>query len=382
MATGIFFVGACNRQDSKSVADSASGASVKTASAKADDRPAIPVGSGGFFDLLKPSEAKAQEGGESWTADAPVTLDPKVIQKISTSIEDRIGRPGITVQVQNFRKSSIKGLLIGDAVLNAQGKTVTQVMYSSIDGRWVTLSSLYKLGKVTAGDFPGFKIVEFNALGLAEDDEDRTQKIMVSDDGQFVTFAEWTDTDSDPRAERMKLVSLDGIARQGAKNGKVTIVEFSDFQCPFCDRAAKTMRKEVYPAYKDKVTFYFKHLPLPFHKWADDAAIAALCVKRDGSDDDFWKLYDFYFENQKVLDEGNIKDQTYRTVAKLGVNQSKFKSCFENRETQKELERDMAEAAALDISGTPGFLVNGKKMSGAQPFAAFKSEIDAILASK
>ncbi len=359
-------------------------ASNETGSAPAakvvEDKPAIPLGNGGFFDLLKPSEAHAQAGGEAWTPDAPVEIPAAAIKKIVTTLEDKISRPGISIDIKGFRKSKIKGLLIGDAVLGAQGKTVTQQIYASTDGRWVSMAGVYKLNKVTAADFPGFKIVEFDKIDV-QGDEDRTEKLMVSEDGQYMSFSDWTDTSSDPRTERMKMVTLDNAPRQGAKKGKVTIVEFSDFQCPFCDRAANTMRKEVYPEYKDKVTFYFKHLPLPFHKWAGDAAIAAMCVKRDGGDEAFWKLYSYYFDNQKSLDESNLRDKTYEFTKTLGLNAGKLKGCIENRETQGQLQKDMAEAEALGISGTPGFLVNGKKMSGAQPYTAFKAEIDAALNS-
>lgn len=379
----VLVVAGCNRSKSgESASAGTTPASVdtkkSTASKNTDTRPSFPVSSGGFFDVLKPSEAHAQPGGDAWTPDAPAVLAPEVVQRITTALEDRISRPGVSIEVRNFRKSSVKNLLVGDAVLGARGQSIMQPIYASTDGRWVTLSGMYQLGAVKESDIPGFRTVTFEKLGN-QDDEEKTQTFLVSESGQFISFSEWTDTTLDPRVERMKMVSLDHAPRQGAKNGKVTIVEFSDFQCPYCDRAAKTMRGEVYPEYKDRVTFYFKQLPLPFHKWADTAAIAALCVKRDSGDDAFWKLYNFYFENQSSLNESNLKDRTYKFAKTLGLNESKFKGCVENRETQKLLEKDMEEANALGITGTPGFLVNGKKLSGAQPYTAFKAEIEAAL---
>ncbi|MCW5829215.1 MAG: DsbA family protein [Deltaproteobacteria bacterium] len=374
----------CTQSASEKKEDTASRARPSAAAAKPVAREAVAPGEGGVFSVLRPAAANAQEPGKdsSWTENAPVNVPAEVIGKMVTALEDRISRPGITIQIQNFRRSSAKGVLVGEAVLGARGQTITKPVYASEDGRWVTIGGMYKLDQVSKSEMPGFKILSFRALTPDEDEEEGGRELMVTDDGQFATFGVWTDTQSDPRAERMKMVTLEGASKQGAKNGKVVIVEFSDFQCPFCDRAAKTMRQEVYPAYKDKVTFYFKHLPLPFHKWADEASIASLCVQRDAGDEKFWKLYNYYFDNQKSLSEGNLKDKTYNFVKTLGINEQKFKKCFENRETQKQLDQDMAEASALGITGTPGFLVNGKKLSGAQPFSAFKAEIDAILASR
>lgn len=154
----------------------------------------------------------------------------------------------------------------------------------------------------------------------------------------------------------------------GPENAPVTIIEFSDFECPFCKRGADTV-KEVVKEYPDKVRVAFKNLPLDFHKNAEPAAKAALAAGKQGK---FWEMHDALFENQRTLTE----DFFLKTAEKLGLDMDKFKADMKSPEIQKQIEEDKQLAQKAGIRGTPGFVINGVKLSGAQPLPRFKEVID------
>lgn len=148
----------------------------------------------------------------------------------------------------------------------------------------------------------------------------------------------------------------------------VTIVEFSDFQCPFCSRAAATVT-QVEKDYGDKVRIVFKHTPLPFHQNAKPASMAALAAGRQGK---FWEFYDKAFANQQAL-----TDENFQAWAKeLGLNVDKFNKDRKDEDLAKQIEDDQAAGTAVGVRGTPGFMINGRKIVGAQPIGVFKAVID------
>jgi protein-disulfide isomerase len=160
----------------------------------------------------------------------------------------------------------------------------------------------------------------------------------------------------------------------GNPNAPVTIVEISDFECPFCSRVNPTMKqiKETYGP--DKVRIVWKHNPLPFHKAARPAHEAAATVHGLGGD--FWKFHDQAFANQKALTDENIK----KWAAASGVDAAKFDAAFKAKQYAAKVDQDMALARKIGASGTPAFRINGVELSGAQPFPKFKEVIDAQLA--
>jgi protein-disulfide isomerase len=159
---------------------------------------------------------------------------------------------------------------------------------------------------------------------------------------------------------------------KGPQNARVTIIEYSDFQCPFCKRGADTMTK-VAESYPNDVKIVFKQLPLAFHPHALPAAKAALAADKQGK---FWEMHDALFTNQASLSEGFYAEK----AQSLGLNVEQFKRDMESAEIAKLIEEDKAEAEKAGISGTPGFLVNGVAVKGAYPFEHFKGIIDRWLA--
>jgi protein-disulfide isomerase len=155
---------------------------------------------------------------------------------------------------------------------------------------------------------------------------------------------------------------------KGANAPKVTIIEFSDFQCPFCSRVTPTM-KQITDTYKNDVKIVFKQNPLPFHKDAPLAAEAALAAHEQGK---FWEMHDKLFENQKALDRASIEGY----AQSLGLNMGKFKQALDSNKFKARWQEDQKLANSTGAGGTPAFFINGKLISGAQAFEAFKTVID------
>jgi protein-disulfide isomerase len=159
---------------------------------------------------------------------------------------------------------------------------------------------------------------------------------------------------------------------RGEKNAKLTIVEFSDFQCPFCNRVNPTLL-QLLQAYPDKVRIAFKHMPLGMHVDAPAAHAAAEAAHRQGK---FWEMHDKIFANQREL-----KPEKFREYAKeIGLDLVKFEQDLASPDVKKRIDADSQEAEKLGVSGTPAFFINGRYLSGAQPFESFKKMIDEELA--
>ncbi|MBL8933504.1 MAG: thioredoxin domain-containing protein, partial [Archangium sp.] len=155
---------------------------------------------------------------------------------------------------------------------------------------------------------------------------------------------------------------------RGAKAAKVTIVAWSDFQCPFCSRVVPTM-KQIEDTYAKDVRIIFRHQPLPFHNNAKIAAEASMAAHEQGK---FWQMHDKLFANQQALDRASIE----RYAQELGLDMGKFKSALDSNKFAKKVEADSAEGMQVGANGTPTFFINGREFVGAQPFEAFKGVID------
>lgn len=171
----------------------------------------------------------------------------------------------------------------------------------------------------------------------------------------------------------------------GNKNAKITMYEFSDFQCPFCKRFFDETYNQIKTKYVDtgKVKIVFRHFPLSFHQNAQKAAEAAECANRQGK---FKEYHDVLFKNGKGDGAGLAVDDLKKYADQLGLNNgtlgfgsNKFNTCLDKGETSEAVKKDMADAGAVGISGTPSFVLNGSKIVGAQPYANFEAAIEAAL---
>lgn len=159
----------------------------------------------------------------------------------------------------------------------------------------------------------------------------------------------------------------------GNKNAKVTIVEFSDFQCPFCKKGSDVMN-QVKKKYGDKVKIVFKHFPLPFHINAKKAAEAAMC-SFEQSNDKFWKMHDRFFDDQSKLNISEIK----ATAKEIGLDVKKFNDCLDSGKYASHVEKDLEYGKQIGVKSTPTFFVNGKMVNGAHPIDVFDEIIKEAL---
>ncbi|MEE8537415.1 MAG: thioredoxin domain-containing protein [Acidobacteriota bacterium] len=166
-------------------------------------------------------------------------------------------------------------------------------------------------------------------------------------------------------------VDLTGAASQGPENAPVIIVEFTDFQCPYCKRVQPTLQ-QVLKEYPDEVRLVTKNLPLAFHADARGAARAALAANRQGK---YWEFRELIFNNPRALSE----DDLLAHAKTLDLDIDRFRSDMNSSEIDQMISKDMKEAQEVGATGTPTFLINGRKMVGAQPLSAFKQRIDAEL---
>jgi len=162
----------------------------------------------------------------------------------------------------------------------------------------------------------------------------------------------------------------------GADNAKVTIYEFSDFQCPFCSKGAKIV-SDIKKKYGNKVRIVFKNFPLPMHHDAEPASQAALCVYEQ-SKEKFWKFHDVVFANQSNLDAESLA----KHAKAAGADEKKFKECFDSKKYADAVKKDMAYGEKLGVRSTPTFFVNGQLMAGALPLEQFSEIIDEELEAK
>lgn len=176
----------------------------------------------------------------------------------------------------------------------------------------------------------------------------------------------------------LKPVVEDGRVIFGKKDAPITIVEYSDFQCPYCSRGYQTMQ-QVRQEYKDKVRIVFKHLPLDFHPLAMPAAQYFEAIAKQ-SHEKAEKFHDAMFEKQASMKDKGEKLFS-ETAKKLGVDMKKLAADLKDEKVMARITADMEEARKFNFSGTPGFIINGVTLKGAYPFKDFKAIIDQHLST-
>ncbi|MDO8495284.1 MAG: DsbA family protein [bacterium] len=177
-------------------------------------------------------------------------------------------------------------------------------------------------------------------------------------------------------------VSVDDDPVLGHPNATVTIVEFSDFQCPFCRKFWEDAYVQIKKEYIDtgKVKLVFRDFPLDFHPAAEPSAQAAECADDQGK---FWEYHDKIFSAQALQGQGTVSygvPELKKWAQETNLNTAQFNQCLDSGKYKEEVSKDLQAGSALGVSGTPTLFVNGRRVIGAQPFATFKAIIDQELA--
>lgn len=277
---------------------------------------------------------------------------------------------------QGEKKSAVKA-----DELKAKAINYIQKLYPQLQG--LTIKAFEK-----DPNLPYYK----GTVGFMAQNQEAQGYFFVSTDGRYLLIGEIYDMGVDPArarwmqlsqgaSERMAQIDLQNRPFKGNPKAKVAIIEYSDFQCPFCKRAFESLDAQILKNYGDKVKFVYKHLPLTsIHPWALKAAIASACAYKINPDA-FWGMHDRLFQNQGQINAENLRSKVEEFGKELALNTEKLLACVDKDESKALVDADMQEAQKLGISGTPQFLINGVMLrSGVVPFEELKTYIDMALA--
>ena len=231
-----------------------------------------------------------------------------------------------------------------------------------------------EVGDPSPSDLPGFRKVTVTAsMDTARQDFD----LLVSQDGSRIIQGTVFDATENPFKKDLDKLKTDGAPNFGTQGAPVVIVEFSDFECPFCQKEAKTLRDNLLTTYPTQVHMYYKQFPLTsIHPWSKAAAIASRCVLRQNADE-FWKYHDWVFQNQGEINEDNLKQkvlgwaQEEKTLDALQLT-----SCMDSRATEAEVDKDIADGRALKVDSTPTLFINGRRIASAAEWPMLQTIID------
>ena len=235
-----------------------------------------------------------------------------------------------------------------------------------------------------SAEFPGYEefTVTFSYQG-----KDQQQPFLLSKDGKTLARLTKIDMTTDPYDEVMKKIDVTGRPVRGNKNAKVTIVNYDDFQCPFCQRMHDTLTSDILKSYGDKIKVIYKDYPLTeIHPWAKHAAINANCLLQQNQDA-YWGFADSIHSNAKAISQTKGIDEQLAAVDKLaveqgskaGLNQAQLQACIKVQKDDA-VKASMAEAETMGVSATPTLFINGVKLDGAIPAEELKTIIDRALA--
>ena len=182
-----------------------------------------------------------------------------------------------------------------------------------------------------------------------------------------------------PTSAALMRLPLGDSPQRGPRDAWVTIVEFSDFQCPYCGMAEPTI-EQVLALYPTDVRLVYKHFPLRQHADARPAANAAECARVQGPAPDgyFWELHDLLFANQGALDAASLAGHAGQVA---GLDPVAWQACFDARQFDARVQADLDLGASVGVSGTPTFAINGKPLVGALPLATFTAAVEAARAT-
>lgn len=297
---------------------------------------------------------------------ATISGEPIRAGELDASVKQQMQR--IETQVYQIRKRGLDTLIddkLIEMAAKKNGKTVDEFMAEEIDAKIEEpsekeIKALYEArkGKNTL-PFEKIKgqIIEY----LKQTKKNQVRRNLLA---KLTKDAEIKILLEPPRTE----IDIGNSPVMGPKNAKITLIEFSDYQCPFCKRVRPTVWK-LMEDYKGKIQYSFKDFPLSFHQHARKAHEAALCA---GDQDKYFEYNKTLFDNQSNMSIADLK----KYAAKVGLNTSKFNKCLDEGKYSEAVDKSIQEGIEVGVTGTPAFFINGIQLSGAQPIASFQEIID------
>jgi protein-disulfide isomerase len=240
------------------------------------------------------------------------------------------------------------------------------------------------LGTLKPSEFANYDAL---SIHMAGDGKTADYDFLLSRDGKTLIRMVKLDLSTDPYLEKMKKMDLSGRSVRGDKNAKVTVVNYDDFECPFCSRMHQTLFPQILKEYGDRVAFIYKDYPLTeIHPWAMRAAVDANCLAAQNGDA-FWDFADYIHANQKqVSAEKGIEGQyaaldrlTNEQGQKHNLDQAKLQACIK-AQNEDSVKASMHEADGLGVQATPTIFVNGQELDGAVSLEEMRATLDRALA--
>jgi len=223
-------------------------------------------------------------------------------------------------------------------------------------------------------ELPGFLEVKVHA-SMAKQFQDFT--FYVSEDGSKIVQGTVFDVNNNPFKADLDKLKTEFQPSSGTPGAPVVLVEFSDFQCPYCQQEATMLRQNLLAAYPKQVRLYFKEFPLEsLHPWAKPAAIAGTCVFRQ-TPATFWDYHDWVFGHQGEITPENLKSKVMEWAkGEKDIDALALARCLDNKETLGEVDKNIADGQAVAVSGTPTLFINGRRIAQTIDWPSLRSIID------
>jgi protein-disulfide isomerase len=243
--------------------------------------------------------------------------------------------------------------------------------------------------KVTIGAItPTSEMSGYDTITVTVDDSGKQKdyKFLISKDRNTMMRVTKFDLTRDPYADLMRKINLTGRPARGAKSAKVLVVDYDDFECPYCSMIHATLFPEILKEYGDRVTFIYKDYPLAeIHPWAIHAAVDANCLASQNSDA-YWDFADTIHAHKREVDGEKTAEGRLEVIDKVAMVQgqrhsvdvAKLQACVK-AQNEDAVRASMKEADDLGVSATPTLFINGHKIDGAVPIGELRSTLDAAL---
>src|SRR5437660_4505590 len=243
--------------------------------------------------------------------------------------------------------------------------------------------------KVTVGSVtPSSEVPGYDSVAVKLDDggKQKDYTFLLSKDRATMLRVTKFDLSKDAYSDLMSKIDVTGRPSRGAKGAKVVVVNFDDFECPFCSRMHETLFPEIFKEYGDRVTFVYKDYPLAeIHPWAIHAAVDANCLAAQNADA-YWGFADYIHANKHDVDSEKTPGARFDAIDKIAMLQGqkhsgdavKLQSCIK-AQNEDAVRASMREADGLGVNATPTLFINGQKVDGAVPASEVRAALDAAL---
>lgn len=239
------------------------------------------------------------------------------------------------------------------------------------------------LGPLRPSEFAGYDSLTINIAGNGKE---KDYEFLLSKDGKTLMRMTKLDLTKDPYAEAMSKIDLAGRPIRGNKDAKVVVVNFDDFECPFCSKMHQTLFPEILKEYGDRVRFVYKDFPIAeIHPWAMHAAVDANCLAAQNGDA-YWDFADYIHANQREVSAAGPRDAQFAALDRIATDQGQkhnlnkdaLQACLKAQK-EDQVKAEIREGENVNVSATPTLFVNGEEVDGALPLDQFRATLDKAL---